>query len=117
MARRSGHCGVSGFCGPNGSSALLATRANLLFALRAVRVDQCQIEPWPHDRRQGPIVAPAQFEAVASFLDGDGLEPVRPRAFGLGQDKMIEINLLPIFGQRRAVGSRIYRARSMPCLA
>ena len=66
----------------------------------------------------GRIVPRAQLEAVASPFDRYGLEPIRPRAFGLGQHQMIEINLIPIFGQRQAVGSRRCRDRSVgPCLA
>ena len=60
------------------------------------------------------IIAPAQFEAVASSLDRYGLEPVCPRAFGLGQHQMIEINLIPVLwavpGRWRPKGSR-------PCLS
>jgi hypothetical protein len=98
-------------------SGLLEVRALSLLS-RGVRADQRQVEPRPDDRRQVAIIAPAQLEAVASPFDRYGLEPIRPRAFGLGQHQMIEINLIPIFGQRQAVGSRRCRDRSVgPCLA
>jgi hypothetical protein len=85
----------------------LETRATKVLQSRCVRVDQRQVEPRPDGWRQRDIIAPTQFEAVASSLNRYGLEPVRPRAFGLGQHEMIEINLIPIFGERQAVGGVI----------
>ena len=117
MARRSKSLRHLAICGPMRCSGLLEIRALSLLS-RSVRADQRQVEPWPDDRRQAGIIAPAQLEAVASSLDRYGLEPVRPRAFGLGQHQMIEINVIPVFGQRRAVSSRICRDGSVgPCLA
>src|ERR1700722_20632666 len=74
------------------------------FGSVSVGTDQRQFKPRPDGWRQGVIIAPTQFEAVPSSRNRYGLEPVRPRAFGLGQHKMIDVNLIPVFGETRAVG-------------
>ena len=37
-----------------------------------VGTEQCQVEPWPRDRRSAGIVAPAQLEQIVSVLANDG---------------------------------------------
>ena len=76
---------------------------------RSVWADQRQVEPWPRNQRDvGRIfLAPAELEEVTGFLDRDGFPPRPPLAVVFGQHEMIDIDLVPIFGQRLAVGGGI----------
>jgi hypothetical protein len=63
------------------------------------------------------MIAPAQSEGVASLFDRNGFPPGPPRAVVLGQYQMIEIDRVPVFGERLAV-ARIGRGCLMvSCLA
>ena len=66
-----------------------------------VRAEQCQIEPWPrYERDVGSIfLAPAELETVAGFLDRNRFPPCPPLAVIFGQHDMVDIDLIPIFGE------------------
>jgi hypothetical protein len=68
-----------------------------------VGADQCQNEPLPRDRWHGGVVPPAQLESIASLFDWNSLPPCPDRPIVFGQHKLIDVNLLPISGQRRFV--------------
>jgi hypothetical protein len=74
-----------------------------------IRADKCQVEPWSCDQPDvgRMFLAPAQLEQVISFLDRDGLPKGAPLAVVFGQHEMIDVDLVPIFGQRLAVGGGI----------
>ena len=55
------------------------------------------------------ILAPAELEEITGFLDRDGFPPRPPLAVVFGQHEMIDIDLVPIFGQRLVVGDGIGR--------
>jgi hypothetical protein len=84
-------------------------RATQCLQSRSVWVDQRQVEPWPRNQRDvGRIcLAPAEPEEVTGFLDWDGFPPRPPLAVILGQHEMIDIDLVPILGQRFAIGDGI----------
>jgi hypothetical protein len=109
MARRLGCSASIPICGPDlDARVLLETRAIQSLQSRSVRADQRQVQPWPRDQRSAGIVAPAQLEETG-FLDHDGFPPRRPSALGFGQHEMADIDVVPIFGQRLAVGGGICR--------
>jgi len=60
------------------------------------------------------FLAPAELEQVTGFLDWDGFPPRPPLAVVFGQHEMIDIDIVPSFGQRLAVGGRICRDWFVP---
>ena len=77
-----------------------------------VGADQGQGEPWPRDLRDvGSIfLAPAELEPVTDFLNWNRFPPRPPLAVVFGQDEMIDVDLVPVFGQQLAVSGEICRA-------
>ena len=46
------------------------------------------------------VVAPAELEPVTGFLGRNCFPPRPPRAVGFGQREMVDIDLLPVMGER-----------------
>jgi hypothetical protein len=53
------------------------------------------------------FLAPAQLEEVTGFLDRGGFPPCPPLAVVFGQHEMIDIDLVPILGQRLAAAGKM----------
>ena len=70
-----------------------------------VGTEQCQVEPWPRDQPDvgSMLLAPAKLEHIAGFLDRDGFPPGTPLTVVFGQHEKIDVDLVPILGQRLAV--------------
>jgi hypothetical protein len=50
------------------------------------------------------FLAPAQPEQITGLLDRDGFPPRPPLAVVLGQHEVIDVNLVPVLGQRMVGG-------------
>jgi hypothetical protein len=94
--------------GPRACSDLLKARA-IHRSGSGVGAEQCQVEPWPRDQPNvGSIfLTPAQLEQVTGLLDRDGFPPRPPLAVVFGQREVIDVNLVPVLGQRM-VGSGVH---------
>ena len=62
------------------------------------------------------FLAPAQLEQITGLLDRDGFPPRPPLAVVFGQHEMIDIDLVPILGQRLALVAG-FTATGLSCFA
>jgi hypothetical protein len=70
------------------------------FRLRRVRTDQGERKPVTADRGHSAVVAPPQFESLTGLLDWYCLPPRPGRAILFGEDELVDIDVLPIGGER-----------------
>ena len=106
MAGRSGHCGGAA----RGGSGLFETRAIQVFPSATFGQSNAKSS---RDRLINGMLAEflaPELEQVTGLLDRDGFPP-RPPSVVFGQHEMIDIDLVPILGQRLAVGAGVCRDR------